>query len=443
MVVAGCGGGVDETTSDSSPPVSLQSPVEFGEPIPESERRVISTTEARPFIPNAPYASVLAACAAAEYTDPCTLSTLPYIGQENPVPTVGDIMERVLVTHDWMGVRLEQMLKRLPADLLPMFAPITVVVIGSEVRPSSFSVAQGRVRLDPRTLWLSVDEKRTVATNDDPRTSYGSDLQFVSLYRFTSGNDYAWDFWSLTDNRERTSDDIELPLASLLYHELAHANDYIQPDKLASLSMDLTPWGAFELLDETRVSRQLYERGDLTGPFSYLYGLAGVRFFNDEATDFHKTVTADFAGADMGNEGKLIFYSYATSREDVAMLVEGAMMKHHYDVDVHVGFADKQADVRSCDLKVAWGERNRVASDLVAPRARYVADRILPHVNLSGLFSGGSGTASPLRVGDTWCDNLSSSAPAASRTISSTDEKDSVSRPHTHAPDPLLRHLDQ
>ncbi|MEM7257598.1 MAG: hypothetical protein AAF404_09440, partial [Pseudomonadota bacterium] len=294
LVVSGCGGGGDDTPTDNdndnpdgNPPVVVQSPDPgpVGEIIPESEQRVIPTDEIKAFVTDSPYAAVLPGCALASTEDPCTLGTLPYLGQQYLTPTVDQVMQRVVVTHDWMGVRLREMLQRMPPDLLPMFAPVTAIIIGSEVRPSAFSVSRGWIRLDPRLLWLSVDEKRTVATNDDPRTNYGSDLQFVSRTRFAIGDDYAWGWWSLTDDSERTLADIEIPLAALLYHELAHANDYVQPDKLADLGDELTPRSTFELLDEFRVSRLLYQQEELTAQRSFLYGLAGVRYFDDAPSD--------------------------------------------------------------------------------------------------------------------------------------------------------------
>ena len=82
----------------------------------------------------------------------CPFSTLPYIGQNNEFLSVDDVMQRVLVTHDWMGVRLEEMLYRMPPDLVQLFAPVTVIIIGSEVRPSSFTPALGLMQLDPYDL---------------------------------------------------------------------------------------------------------------------------------------------------------------------------------------------------------------------------------------------------------------------------------------------------
>lgn len=417
VFVSACGNGdkavaVDEQPDDPGSVVVVQEPVQeptpVGEIIPAEDQRVIATEEIKPYVQNARYSAVLAECALIPYQTPCTLGELPYLGQQHASPTVENVMERVVVTHDWMGVRFERMLRILPADMLQLFRPVTVIVIGSEVRPSSFSPSRGRVRLDPRHLWLSVDEKRTIATNDDPRNAFGSALQFDWLSRFTVGDEYAWYYWSLTSDSERTVDDIELSLASLLYHELAHANDYIQPRRFSELTSDMTPWDAAVATADTRVSEQLHDRRDLTADPSFLYGLAGVFFFDDEATEFQRTVQADFAGAQMAAEGKPSFYSYSTNREDVAELFEAFMMKYHYNAESHVGFApNPTVEDPSCDdYVVAWGERNRLAAALVAPRAKFVVDSILdPSVEIDRFHASELGEAAALRQGEGWCES--------------------------------------
>ena len=410
----------NDSADDPGPVVVVQEPVDIpvGEVIPLADQRIIPTEEVKPYRPNGEYASVLAECALVPYETPCTLGKLPYLGQGKQNLTVDDVMQRVLVTHDWMGVRFEEMLRVLPADILQLWKPVTSIVIGSEVRPSSFSASRARVRLDPNRLWLSVDEKRTIATNADPRSDFGSELQFDWLWRYTLQDEYAWYYWSLTNDSERTIADIELALAKLLYHELAHANDYVQPGRFNELTSDMTPADSSTALEDTRVSKLLYDQESLTAQYSYLYGLAGVAFFDDPITDFQRTLQADFVGAEMASEGKTAFYSYATNREDVAMLFEATMMKYHYGVDLHLGFTNipDSEDPNCDDYIVAWGERNRLASALVVPRAKFVVDRISPSGRLNQFFESELGQAQPLRTGEGWCATRFSTPPVGERT---------------------------
>ena len=197
----------------------------------------------------------------------------------------------------------------------------------------------------------------------------------------------------------------------MLYHELAHANDFIQYNDLADVSGDMTPWQAAAALEDTQVWRELYNEVQLTAQTSYLYGLAAVRYFDDEPTEFQASVTADFVGAEMANEGKMTFYGYSTPREDVATLFASAMMKYHYDVDYHVGFVNKPVDnpQASCnDYKVSWGVRNRLAGGQVAPRAQLVVNKMMrPSANRDQFFASELGAESSLRIGAGWCDSVS------------------------------------
>lgn len=390
---------------------STQTPEVIVQSIPDAQQRVIPTDEARAFVASGPYASVLKDCALATIENTCTLATLPFIGQSGQRPTVAQVMERVVVTHDWMGVRFEQMLRRMPPDMLDLFAPVTSIVIGSEVRPSSYSPSKARIRLDPAYLWLSVPEKRTIAVNDDFRTNFGAALQFRVFWRLALGDEYATTFSSLRDDDERQIDDLDISLARLLYHELAHANDSISYTRINDAPLAMTPGQAADFFDNSAVWRQLYDQQQLTAQRSFLYGLAAVRYFDDEPTEFQRNATAEFVGAEMANEGKLTFYGYSTPREDVATLFAAAMMNYHYDVDYHVGVVNKLADtanVRCDDYKVTWGVRNRLASPLVTPRAKLVVDAMLrPSANRDQFFATGVGEAEPLRVGAGWCDSVS------------------------------------
>lgn len=406
LTLTACGGsGGGEAEDDAGPPVVVQA-------VPAAQQRIIPTEEAFPYRSDGLFSDVLKDCALiSEDEDICKLAELPHIGHAGQSPGVEDVMQRVLVTHDWMGARFEQALHRMPPDMLALFGTVTSIVIGSELRPSSYFPGQAKIQLDPRFLWVTVPEKRTIATDDDFRTNFGAALKFKGFRRLAIGNDYAVPFSSLSDDNPRAIEELDIPLASLLYHELAHANDYIQYDTVASVSLDQTPWQAVQQNPDLQIWQQLYDDEQLTAQSSWLYGLARVRFRDDEPTPFLASLLADFVGGEMGNEGKASFYGYFTRFEDVATLFSAAMMKYHYDVDTHVGFANKTENeaTASCnDYKVAWGVRNRVAAPLVAPRAQFIVDKMLPpSANRDQFFASGMGTETPLRLGVGWCDSVS------------------------------------
>lgn len=411
LTIAACGGsGGGEAPRSQVGIQTIGSAVSVGEVIPATERRVIPFEETRSYRASSAHASALVPCLFVEDLESvCKLSRLPYIGQQTSEVSIDDIMDRVMVSHDWMGARFEQMLYRMPADMLGLFQSVTMIVIGSEVRPSSFTPALGLLQLDPYYLWLSNAEKRTISTDDDPRTDFGSGLRFIGLSRTMIGGQPASYYWPLESDVERRHEHIEIDLARLLYHELAHANDFVPTQFLRYMPLNITPYDAVQDLEEYHVADLLVEDPALTTPDPFFDQLADVRFRNVEPTTEQASATASFVGARMQTAGKMGFYSYVSPQEDVATLFEAAMMKYHYDIDTHVAFANKPSnrDTAKCDdYKVAWGVRNRLAAPLVLPRAEFVVQKILqPSGNVVSFMSNYSEPVVPLRQGDGWCES--------------------------------------
>jgi hypothetical protein len=397
LLVVSCGGG----SGGDGPNILLPD-------IPPSEQRIIPTDDARPYLADSAYSSVLKGCVLAESDSVCRLSVLPFIGHDSTSPTVDDIMQRVVVTHDWMGVRFRQLLEAMPADMYPLFRSVTGIVIGSDVRPSSYSSSKGRIKIDAARLWLTLPEKHTISTDEDYRSNYGADLQFVTRWRLTIGDEYAVPYSSLIDDNERGFDDLIVGFARSLYHELAHANNVIRPENIAGISLELTPGEAVDLFPEQRIDERLYADSSLTTLSSHLYGLAQVRYRDDEPSAQQAAFSADFVGNVMSQEGKVQFYGYYTVREDVTTLFEKFMMKYHYGADTQVGVISKPAndpDAECEEYIVAWGSRNRIADPMVVGRAKWVVEQMIgPSAELDKFVANGIGDSVPLRAGDDWCE---------------------------------------
>ena len=97
---------------------------------------VRGTDELRAYRPDGPWASVLPGCAIVdEPGDACPLDVLPFVRQVAGAPGVDDVLERTLVTHDWMGARFEALLRAAPEDLVRLFGATTSISIGRPARP--------------------------------------------------------------------------------------------------------------------------------------------------------------------------------------------------------------------------------------------------------------------------------------------------------------------
>jgi hypothetical protein len=357
-------------------------------------------------VSGSPYAAVLKDCAlAASEASLCRMDTLPLLGHDSSTPTVADVMDRVLVSHAWMGTRFEEVLNLLPADLLTLFKGVTAIVIDSDIRPSFYASRTAAIYLDPANLWLTNAEKATISKSADFRSDFGADLQFVSLRRYTKDNEYAYPSFSLSGSETRQLTDLIYPLARLLYHELAHANDFLPPDSQATLDPQLTPFAAIATLESSSAAVQL----DATAPLTSLVwrDLAEVLFRGAPATSVQMAYSGSQVGDEFASDAASDTYGYASIREDVAMLFEETMMKYHFDVDRDIAFTivPTVGSPVCDDYLVEWGVRNRLGAATVKSRAEQVAAALLPGTDLSGFFAGVP-DPTPMTNNLGWCGNL-------------------------------------
>jgi len=357
------------------------------------------------YVSDGPYAEVLKACSTADIASLCTLDTLPLIGQDSPAATIPDVMSRVLVSHPWMALRFEEVLSQLPLDMLPQFKGVTAIVIDSDIRPSYYSAGTAAIYLDPASLWLTNEEKATISRVADYRSNFGADLQFIDLWRYVKDNDYAYASYSLYGTEIRELGDIIYPLARLLFHELAHANDLLPPGYQPVLDPQLTPYQAIQSLADVTIAERLHAAYPLTSEL--WLSLAQVLYRGVPATPEQISYSADVVGASFESDVANETYSYSSRYEDVAMLFEEAMMKYHFDIDRDIAFTDLPLTISpECDdYRVRWGVRNRLGDPAVKQRAEFVAAGLLPDVDFDTFFAGFP-TPTSMAMDQGWCSNL-------------------------------------
>lgn len=135
----------------------------------------------------------------------CSLNTLPLIGHQTLSPTVDDIMERVVVSHPWMGDRFREFLTRYDPhnDFKHLLRATTVIVIATDIRPSFYWAATGAIYLDPKNLWLTPDERDTISEVPDYRNDFGAELLFAMPWRYIKDNAYAYSTSDISYRRSR------------------------------------------------------------------------------------------------------------------------------------------------------------------------------------------------------------------------------------------------
>lgn len=323
---------------------------------------------------DSPYAFALPECVdSRREPESCTIAALPPIALSSPTPSVDELMERVVVSHDWMGERFRAVLEAQPAELRQVLAALTAIVIDDDVRPSFYWSLTGAIYIDPRHLWLTEEERATIGTEPDFRTGFGSELSFVPFSSYLEGEVSA--FRSSGEGRDLESR--IRAMAGLLFHEGAHANDFLPPQAVATLRSDESILDAVNRLEGQRLSERLAARVPLES--GVMAGLARVLYFGEDATAVQSALSASEVGAAFSPDGASDPYGYSTPTEDLAMLFEEVMLKRHYGFDRRVGFANRpEGDSRRCeDYTVGWGVRSRISMDAVRPRAQAAVELIL------------------------------------------------------------------
>lgn len=352
-----------------------------------------------PYKTSSAHSAVLKNCAITDEQF-CPLQTLPLLGMEYNDPGIAQIMDRVLVSHDWMGERFEELLYELPEGMLPLFKGITAIVIDADIRPAYYSSGTGAIYLDPAFLWLSVEEKRTVSTEEDYRAGFDDPLAFRYLSRYLLDGQDAFSWGSLEDNSTRELADIVLLTASLLLHELAHANDFIPPDTYDTIQPAHSVLEASSVNENVWLSSQLTDSSGLES--MVMLSLGGVMYQGRTPTAEDLDITATEAGTHFRPDGAADHYAYSSQWEDFAMLFETAMMKYFFNADYELAFTSVPQDAWQCaDYLVGWGVRNRLGDDQVKERARFTATTLLPASDFNNFFD----TLDPsTEISGDWCD---------------------------------------
>jgi hypothetical protein len=368
-----------------------------------------------PYKPAGRYAAALARCVydaqlqwqgAGKNT--CSLATLPFLHQDTggAQPTVAQIMDRVLVSHDWMGEVFEQFIARADlADVRRLLNGVTAIVIGAQVRPSFYYGLIGAIYLDADNFWLTPEQRDAINEAPDFRSDFDRDLAYSGLWRYVVDHHNAFLFFPPTSRLSRSLDYLVFEAGWLLYHELAHAGDFLPPAVRSALDPTRTVWDnvgpryAQRQLPSDLLDQQL----PLTS--AVMRGLAQVKFFGAIADATQRSYTpqqvAGFFSADVATDE----YNYSTTREDIAMLFEEFMMFQRHGARRDVAITDKIGPGTTGDtLIVRWGQRGRAAEAAVRPRVKLALRHIAPWIDEALVDALPAPLA--MRAGESWNANL-------------------------------------
>ena len=372
-----------------------------------------------PYHANGPFAAALVRCTFdsglffATTTNTCPLATLPYLHQTTggAVPSVSQIMDRVVVSHDWMGQVFEDFLTtQANDDIKRLLNGVTAIVIGAQVRPSFYFQMTGAIYLDADNFWLTAEQRDVINETPDFRSDFDRDLMYSGVWRYTEGADSIFVSFPATSRIGRSLGYLLAETGWLLYHELAHASDFVPPSERARLNANLalTPWDFVRTVPTPSV--QLENSFPLTS--QEMRGLAQVKFHGATATAEQRAYTPDAVAAFFAADRATDEYNYSSRHEDLAMVFEEFMMFRNHGWRRDVAITDKiGGSTTSANLIVRWGQRGRVGATTVKPRAELAVAALAPWVAPTEVQN--LPTPIQMRPGESWAGNLVLPSPPA------------------------------
>ncbi|WP_340679726.1 hypothetical protein [Paraglaciecola sp.] len=347
---------------------------------PKFAERIVSP-DVFPFIRQSRYASDLVDCVYNnQISASCSFAKLPLLGAEHTNPSIDDVLERLVVSHEWMGRRFKQFLEQsaTSGDMLKLLRATTAIVIAYDVRPSFYWSATGAIYLDAANFWVSPQERDTLNDQPDYRSEFGNDLNFIIPWRYVKNNQYYIrnSDYPAADRLTKSFSALEANVSWLMYHELGHANDFFPPSSWPELPSSSSPLAYSNQVEPSSTAfNKLYP---LTS--EQMKELAQVSFAGNSATSYQKSVqAADVVGLFTPDRAP-DYYCYSTVREDYATLFGHFMMAYRLGVSADVAII---SSLNNDELTISWGQRNRINSPTIQPRVRAVIANIFPQLNVA------------------------------------------------------------
>ncbi len=291
----------------------------------------------------------------------------------------------------------------MPVETRKLFRSLTVIVIDSRIRPSYFNSTSAAIYLDPDILWIKATELASMDKSEDYRASYSEVFDFFYAQQYVDDNEQAaWYNYADDYPRDRPAAEVLYATSALLFHELAHVNDFYPYEIISS-----TPTGdevPEDLLAEEPSSALL----DINFPLSsdQLYAYAGVVFHGEQASSEQLDFIAEDIGALLQADVASDIYAYSHPAEDLAMLFEEFAMLFFLNMHREITIVNIPEFEYDClDLEIAWGQSARITNPQILERVLFVSTALMPDLadefsSFAELLDG----PTPIGAGQNWCD---------------------------------------
>jgi hypothetical protein len=323
----------------------------------------------KPYNSSSLYALQMGDCVYADTSEKsCTVSTLPLIGIAKENITVQDILDRTMISHEFLGETFKEVLLKMKPEILQMFGAVTAIVISDRINPSFYYRISGAIYLSGRYFWKNTEEYKILNQVKDYRD--GAELPF----KFVFDHDYinnGKSYLHRAAQNSQTYSEMAIIISRLLFHELTHANDYFP--KSVYRSSEMEPNKTYAQISHSRFSNsQLASMRQATKLASFkLNQVAQVLYQGNAVTSYEENVQTEEAITEFKNDIANDLYSYSTDREDLAMAAEEALMLYYYNIPRIVGVISLPTTE---NYSLAWGEISRVLEPKIKARAVFAVE---------------------------------------------------------------------
>jgi hypothetical protein len=324
----------------------------------------------------------------------CSFEELDFLIKNKPL-TISAIHERVIATDAWMQNNFKTLLAKMPNAMLALFGSITAVIIHPSVEFGFFSPSNGALFISPKLLALTQAEKNTAIERHNalffcqkPRPW---PYHYYSRYLLTDKT--AFDDQLATDKTWRNVPDFNsqqlslidqstYALASVLFHELAHANDFFPADALTFRNQYSSP---AQWLKQNDLS--ITESLLITNSSNVLKDAAKTHFEHKQPTDLLTSTSIESMALEFSRHPISDLYGHLAPAEGMAILFEEWAMKVFFNLDREVAFIEPiNPEQQGCsNLIFHQGQINRLLDNERLSKATNIAKSLLTTINIDQL----------------------------------------------------------
>lgn len=293
-----------------------------------------------------------------------SLQELPLLGQINDEITVDDIMDRFIVSDNWMIPNFRYVIESMPSSFLQLFKPVTAIVMTRDLKPSFYWSKTAAIYLDPNNFYITKEDRDMIPKKVDYRQDYGKNLKFMIPYTYYNNGKFLFQY-------ERNKEDMRNIAFRLLAHELAHANDYISISNITNVpeNGNLSEYEHSLLSDKMKINFPLQSKT--------LKDAAQVRYKGKTITQKLKKLSPSDIVTEFKDDFANNDYNYTTAREDFAMIFEEFVMKYYLNFDKGIAITDT-----TYNCTVAWGQMGRIREDHLSEKINYIVSSLIPELDV-------------------------------------------------------------